>query len=461
MTSALAPTLPAASTWTDSATGRFLDALFAAYFEESVRYVVLRNYERWPEDFGKDIDLVVHPNDITLSHAIIRRVARAQGLVPTVRVKRSGHRTYYLAPSPADGVARGVLLDIRPDLVHHGLPYLPGPAVLEHRRREGRFFVPAPAFESLAILLHCVIDVGLVRASYRERLRALGVGDRGQFLAVATELFGATLARRLAESLMANDPSSALRLRRRLLAARVRRQPRALGAWLLARAGAVVDRLAAFVRPPGQIVILVGPDGSGKTTLSTEVVRRFATTRIPASAVYLGAQKPLLPTRRFSQNIRKRLNPTNGPKPVKDVNRRQRLRGLVHIMADKWLRYLVYVRPRLVRGEVVVLDRYFYDLRTYMHPLVQHPVVEGLLMRCIPEPALAFCLVADPAVIAARKHELTTAETARQIALYRGIGRWVRDFYEAPSDGHLPTVVDGMTAHVARVYAESRYPEEV
>src|SRR5206468_7954403 len=85
--------------------------------------------------------------------------------------------------------------------------------------------------------------------------------------------------------------------------------------------------------------------------------------------------------------------------------------GLVHIMADKWLRYLVYVRPRLARGEVVVLDRYFYDLLTFPHPLVQRPRVEALVMRLIPEPALAFCLAADPAVITARKNELTVAET--------------------------------------------------
>src|SRR5205823_11605650 len=143
-----------------------------------------------------------------------------------------------------------------------------------------------------------------------------------------------------------------------------------------------------------------------------------------------GAQKPLLPTRKLSQQLHKRFDPPNKVKPIKDVNRRQRLRGLVHIMADKWARYLIQVRPRLVRGEVVILDRYFYDLRTFPHPLVQRPWLEALVMRLIPEPALAFCLVADPALITARKNELTVAETERQIACYRGLSRWVRNFRE-------------------------------
>src|SRR5436309_4247579 len=144
--------------------------------------------------------------------------------------------------------------------------------------------------------------------------------------------------------------------------------------------------------------------------------RRARTSACPvgswSATVALPARPPLLPTRRLSQKIRKRLASPGTPKPLKDVDRRQRLRGLLHILADKWLRYLVHVRPRLVRGEVVVLDRYFYDLLTFPHPLVRRPWLETALMRLIPEPALAFSLTADPHVIAACKRQLTVSESA-------------------------------------------------
>jgi thymidylate kinase len=447
--------------WNDTLTGRFLEALFGAYYEECVRYVVLRNYEQWPEHFGKDVDLVVHQNDIELSHAIIRRLSRAMGLTWTVRRKRSGHVTYYLLPSHADGVEGGILLDLRPDVVHRGFVYLPGELILASRHRIGRFYVPSPALESLAILLHCVIDVGAIRPSYRDRLGNLGTGDAAEFRSVAAAIVGPALADQLAGALEVGNFELALGLRGRLMRAIGFRNTQTVSRWFHARAGAAWDRLRALLLPPGKLVVLVGPDGCGKTTSAELVCARFAPTRVPVSAVYLGAQKPLLPTRKLSQKVRKRFAKPGTVKPIKDVNRRQRLRGLVHIMADKWLRYIVHVRPRLVRGEVVVLDRYFYDLRVYPHPLMHKRWLDALVMFFIPRPAVAFCLAAEPAVIAARKNELTTAETARQIECYRGLSGWLSNFHELPADGDRPTVVNTMTEHVLRAYAADRSPSRM
>ncbi len=444
--------------WSDSLSGRFLTALFAAYEQASVRYVVLRNYGRFPEDFGKDVDLVIHPEDVERSHAVVRRVAEDLSLFLTVRSKRSSHVTYYLLPAPVDGVERGVLVDVRTDLVHRGFSYLPGALVVDARQRHDRFYVPSAALESLGILLHCVIDARHIRPSYAQRLRALKTGDRAAFVAAATAAVGATLAERLADTVDSGAPEAALALRGALLRARARRNPSGAWRWFTARTGAAVDRVGGWIRPKGHIVILLGPDGSGKTTLSQLVCRRFEATRIPVSSVYLGAQKPLLPTRRLSQQLHKRFGNRPAVKPVKDVNRRQRLRGLVHIMADKWLRYIVHIRPCLARGEVVVLDRYFYDLRTFLHPLVSAPWFEAIMMRLIPKPAVMYCLTADPAVIAARKNELTEAETARQIGLFRELRAWIANFHEIPADGDLVRNVDAITEQVLRIYTQSRSP---
>jgi thymidylate kinase len=425
-------------------TAAFLGALFEAWDRAGVRHAVLRNYERWPDDFGKDIDLLVHADDLARAGAEIRRLARAQRLLCVTRPKRSSHTMYEVVATEDD--AGHVLLDLSPDCVHRGLVYLPGALVLASRRRLGGFHVAAPGIERLALLLHCIVDCREMRRRYAARLAALPVDD--DFRRTADAVLGPRLAARLAET----PPEDALALRRAVVRAAARRNPRSVGRWAGGRAGAVADRVRAWVRPPGQLIIVLGPDGAGKSTLTALLCERLKKAGLHASAVYLGSQNPLLPTRRLSQQLRRRRHP-GYVRPIKDEDRRQRFRGFVHILADKWLRYLVQIRPRLVRGEVVIADRYFYDLRTFPNPLVRHPWVEAFITRLVPRPTLAFNLHGEPAVIAARKRELTVGETARQLACFREVRRWVKHFRELPADGDVIAVAWAMRAEVVQQWA--------
>src|SRR5207249_3267817 len=102
----------------------------------------------------------------------IQRLAANLGLSVTARRKRSSHVTYCLVPAPTEGHESSILLDLRPDVVHHGLVYLRGELVLATRRRHADgFYVPSPALESLAILLHAVLAPRPRRRGCRPRAR--------------------------------------------------------------------------------------------------------------------------------------------------------------------------------------------------------------------------------------------------------------------------------------------------
>jgi hypothetical protein len=421
----------------------FLASLFATWERTGVRYVVLRNYERWPDDLGKDIDLLVHHDDLPDAAAGIAALADRERRHLVVRRKRSGHVTYRVLASEPN--APSLVLDVRTEVGRRGFVYLPGRLVLAGRRPRDGFHVPAPGIERLALLLHCIIDCADVRPAYAARLAALPT-DR-DFRRVAAALFGPRLAHALAE----RTPEQALTLRRPLLLARARRSPASAARWLAARTRAGGDRARSWLRPRGMLVALLGPDGAGKTTIARLVCEELTHMGLRAAPLYLGSQTPLLPTRRLGQRLRR--PPPGTPRPVKDVGRRLHFRGFIHIFADLWLRYAVYLRPRLVRGDIVVVDRYFYDLRTFPNPLAGRTWAEAAITRFVPRPALTFSLCADAALIAERKHELTVAETARQLGCYRAVGRWVRDFREVPADGEASLLAARICDDVLRRWA--------
>jgi len=192
-------------------------------------------------------------------------------------------------------------------------------------------------------------------------------------------------------------------------------------------------RARAIPRRRSFTVALVGPDGSGKTTVAKRLVEVLP---VPATYVYMGiswqASTHLLPTTRFAdwaiRSVRGRLRPDGDPdartnptsdiaappaRPAVRVYRALRARlSLLNLIAEEWYRQAI-TWTYLVQGVIVIFDRHFYfdyhadhvaggadrPLRRRIHGF--------LLAHVLPRPDLVVYLDAPADLLYARKGEGT------------------------------------------------------
>jgi hypothetical protein len=77
-----------------------------------------------------------------------------------------------------------------------------------------------------------------------------------------------------------------------------------------------------------------------------------------------------------------------------------------------------------------------------------------LVTTIVPEPDITFYLEGDPAVVAARKQELTVAETIRQQEVYRGLAGLVRTLRPIDLSVRDRAAIRALALRVLDVFAE-------
>ena len=177
-----------------------------------------------------------------------------------------------------------------------------------------------------------------------------------------------------------------------------------------------------FFQPTGIFVVLVGPDGSGKSTIAglvlSELERAFRRT-------WRFHWRPnLLPKLRRSSD---ETMADNVPAEKFKYGYGISLIRFFYYWLDFVIGYWLVVYPKKAQTTLVIGERYFPDM--LVHPERYGFRVPIWLMRLaakwVPSPDLLILLSDEPAVIHARKSELSPSKIAEQIAAYqRELPHW-------------------------------------
>jgi thymidylate kinase len=368
-----------------------LSVLFESLERADVRWALLR-VPSVPEAPTGDVDLLVHRADLRR----LREVLDARGFVGVPGWQQPPSMLFVAYDDPS---AHLLLLDVT-DEVSFGpegqfATQAASTLLGDSRWVDGtRVLEPSDAF--WALLLHCLLDKGVVPEHYRGRLTA------GAKTADADSVLGRTLgvqAASLRDAAASSDWTAVERAAPGVAAtwtARMSPVDR-----LRTRRRGAVRRLRAPLllrRRFGLSVALLGPNGAGKSTLSDGIERAwpFAVTR-----VYMGLWK------------------SGGSAGSEVPVLAQLLRP-----PTAWVRYLTGVRAQL-RGHLVIYDRYVHDARRPPQPpwAGLKRIYLWLLAHSVPPPDLLVLLDVPGTVSHGRKAENSLEEADRERAEFLAIAR--------------------------------------
>ena len=388
--------------------------IFQAWGEAGIRFVILRNYEGLPACTTNDIDVLIAPEQLQRAEQILVAAAQRAGYHRHNRQEFASLALFFYHPE----TLHQLQIDLYPDLPWRGFATLTAEEVLRERVDHGLFAIPHPAHEAVISLLGRLLQHGTIAEKYKPAIVAGFQSDQARATAALNRIFGASLAETvLSEALRGNwagIEQLTTPLRRALVWRAITRRPCGTARSMVRD---VIRLTRRFFAPGGMTLVVLGADGSGKSTVAALAVDKLRATFPPAKGIEVH-WKPVV---FFGQRRRGTGQPNVDPHGQRP---RGRVASLLYLTGH-WLEFLLgsqlQFRPVLFRGGLVLIDRYYYDflIDQRRYRLQVPTAIVRALFFFQKQPDLVFLLDAPADVLQNRKREVSPAETARQVEAYR------------------------------------------
>jgi thymidylate kinase len=391
---------------------QFVTAVFRAWQQAGIAFLVLRNYENLPQSISNDIDILLNPSQRRAAEDSLLATAGNSGFRLHNRAEFATLALYFSSKRSNAQVH----FDLFTALKWRSFDFLRCDEFLERRINRNLFSIPHSADEAATNLLANMIYTGKVKEKYKP---SITTGFRNE-PAAATTLLAKAYGPELAEFVVANGAkenwsqleAATPALRRALITRQLIGRPFATLASFVKDGARLFKRI---LHPPGLTVVLCGADGSGKSTVARAIIEGLS----PSFSTLKGRQfhwKPPV----FSGKRMAARSPTDAPhaKPLRNT-----IVSLIYFafhLFEFVLGSRLRIRPVIFRGGLVLIDRYYYDFfvdqRRYRLKVPLFLVRLGC--QLIKKPDLVLLLDAPAEVLQQRKQEVPLAETQRQREAY-------------------------------------------
>lgn len=389
----------------------YLQSICQNLDSRQIPYCVLHSYD--PLFDGSDIDIAL---GAPIERIVPLLIATARPKARLIQCLQHEHNAYFYVLAFEIGNSYKFLkLDFCTDYQRDGLTWLPISTLLADRRTCNDIVIPAPAVEAIYLILKRVLK-GQITASGVKRIASLLEQDRLGLEVFIARFFGPHERIKLLTLIEKQDlfswEFSLPRLRRHLFSYNMMRHPGEVISYWRYEVSRKVHRI---LHPTGLSVVLVGPDGSGKSSiareLSVDLLGPFRHANIfhsrpdilPAMAILVGNR---------SHAAEAAIQPHKFEPYSSSIS----LIRLLYYWVDYTLGYWLRVVPSRVCSTLVIFDRYFQDYfvdqRRYRLNLPSAVVL--WFVSHIPNPDIVIYLDCEVETLCRRKMELSPEELQRQ-----------------------------------------------
>ena len=445
------PSLPDADRTRTAAIRALVDNIAATLTRAGVPWCILRNRELIPAGLAgwKDVDILV-PGTLTVRDlAMLFAPLEPANIGPM----RRGHTSFYF---PASDIF------VRIDVYHGDLrwkqaPFVDHGDVLERSVDDRGYMIASPIDQAYIAWFSKLLAEGKFPDRYEALVTRHVRENPDAFHRMIARAFGTHLAGQLmALALDGHVRESTLlahACRRAVWANAMRRHPVATPLAFLRQIG---HGLVQRARPSGLDVTLLGPDGSGKTLVSTRIAGS-SLRDVPYKTVSIqkGYRQNLPELRTIAGFVlRRSIAPVGDARDPHGAPAHRPLTWLVkfgYYTIDIWLQH-IQARRAVAHTSLVLRDRHLMELtidaRRYRY--AGPSWIPRLIATLQPRPAMVIVLDAPPEVLQARKHDVSMEESIRQREAYRQLAMRHPHGYIVRSD----RAVDDVTRDVAGVIAD-------
>jgi thymidylate kinase len=413
--------------------GELLAAIVRAMNSNKLSYCILRNYENLPALVEGDVDILLEPENAEACLAVIKDQCERIGAFTTFFMRMGAHIQLQIYIPGAEITRRILALDLQTGLAFKGIVYYRAKNVLARTVIHNGFCVPSPAMHLFCLLVHGILDKNQFKPQYAEKIAALQGEYSEQLEPLLSQAFEKKIAGNLSACLKKGDMRACLRQRREIIRHILR--IKTCAGFLRYCYTLNKDRLQRLWSFPGTFIVLLGPDGSGKTTILDALMRALTAFPGLSQGIYLGSKKQLLPSSLKSSLGIDSKSPTHSTRPVI-----LDFMAIVYHCARYGATYWRKIAPGLFRRDIMIGDRYYYDLFTSSYYKLPSVIVD-LLLKSMPNPDLAIFLSNTPEQIYQRKQEKSLEQLKQQIASYRALGVKIKNWHEVSTAAEIDQTV--------------------